>query len=199
MWFESLRFCYFAKRWARTSLIYGILTWFIRAPGWYTPIFGFEMIMLLAWYSTGWLTIGLLSRKRQYQGFELTTFLSNVVNWYAIVGSRYSQVESNASSNRQKWFLNVSRQLVGYHIYIYSLSTITRNFVKRYIRDTFERYNCEFAIKRSTKRRTPNCAPRRNIIAHYVKKGREERKWKGIIYIYMYTKLWDTCSDEWRT
>lgn len=72
-------------------------------------------------------------------------------------------------------------------IYIYSLSTITWNFVKRYIRDTFERYKCEFAIKRSTKRRTPNCAPRRNIIAHYVKKRERRKKMKGYyIHIYVY-------------
>lgn len=70
--------------------------------------------------------------------------------------------------------------------YMYSLSAITRNFVKRYIRDTFERYKSEFAIKRSTKRRTPNIALHRNVVANYVKKGREERKWKGIIYIYVY-------------
>ena len=70
--------------------------------------------------------------------------------------------------------------------YIYSLSTITRNLVKRYIRDTFERYKSEFAIKRSTKRQTPNIALQRIINANYVKKGREGRKWKGIIYIYVY-------------
>lgn len=35
---------------------------------------------------------------------------------------------------------------IGRISYMHSLSTITRNFVKRYIRDTFERYKSEFAI-----------------------------------------------------